>query len=177
MKDFILVLDAGTSSVKAFIIQRDFSIAARCDMDIEFFSPSLNAVEQDADEIYTKSVRVCSKAMQSAGIDATDVECIAITAQRGSGIFWDRKTGEPLRKMISWMDSRTLPISEGIEKDGWVPKLENRVMVSNGTLQLKLLSWELRNNPLINEKYRQGDLMFGGVDTWLIYKLTKGKSY
>jgi len=175
MKKYVMVIDEGTSSTRCLIFDRQFNIVSQSSEEINTFGTA-NEVEQDGNEIFEKSVEVCKKAMALAGIQPEEILCMGITNQRSTCLPWDRSTGEPLCKAINWADARTQGIVQQIIKDGWMDKIV-KVMMWPQSAPLLSLCWLIKNNELIKEKFKSNELMFGSIDTWMVYKLTGGKKY
>ena len=141
------------------------------------FADGENNVEQDGSEIYEKSLAACKSAIAKAAISPEAIGCIGITNQRGTSIAWDKLTGEPLCRGINWADTRTTDQYQKIQRDGWLDRLKDRMILPVNSVALLNLHWLVNHNERVKKKYQQNELMFGTIDTWLIYKLTGGKSY
>lgn len=176
-KEYILVIDEGTTSTKAFVFDKEFHVVAKNSIELCIFAEQEPFVLQDADEIYAKSIQACKNAMAEAGIYPEEIACIGITNQRGSCVCWDKLNGAPIQECITWQDTRTAHLSRKIHEDGWAEKISEHMAPPDGMLAILALSWLLKNDNRIKEKYDKNELMFGTLDTWLIYKLTGGKQY
>lgn len=172
---YVLVLDEGTSSTRAIIFDDQFRVVSRSSQELQVFTRD-HKVEQDGEEILQKSIDVCRDAIRKSGVDRSRIECMGITNQRTTCLPWDRKTGKPLYRAINWADSRTGDIFEKIRKDGWLDKLSSMMMI-NQCVPLLNLYWLLHNVEAVWEKAAANELMFGSMDTWLIYHLTKTNRY
>lgn len=154
-----------------------FNIVSQASMELDLAFPAENAVEQDPCGIFDKSLAVCKSALSKAGIGAEEIACMGIANQRGTSVAWDRATGEPLRPAISWQDARSAGLYAQIARDGWIEKMRPRSILPEGNVSLLNLHWMLENEPEVRARYQSGELLFGTVDSWLLYRLTGGKSY
>ena len=177
IKKYFLVIDESTTRAKAFVFDRGFRIIAQDSCEIKLFVDENNYIEQDGNEIYSACIVAMKSALNNGGVLPEEIIGIGITNQRGTSLAWDKTTGEPLGRAISWQDTRASGIGKKIESDGWIKKIQERMILPAGTLPLLNLFWLLNNNDLINQKYQQGELMYGTIDSWLIYKLTEGRKY
>lgn len=176
-KEYILAIDEGTTSTKAFVFDSEFRVIAKSSFELCIFAEQESFVLQDAEEIYSKSVEACKNALAEGGISPEEISCIGITNQRGSCVCWDKVSGAPIEKCITWQDTRTEQLSKEIREDGWAQKVAERMAAPEGSLAVLTLSWLLKNDGDIKKKYENDELMFGTLDTWLIYRLTGGKQY
>lgn len=176
-KEYILVIDEGTTSTKAFVFDKAFRVVAKHSIELRIFAEQEPFVLQDAEEIYSKSVQACKNAMAAAGIRPEEIACIGIANQRGSCVCWDKVSGKPIQECIIWQDTRTAALSQQLHAEGWAEKIADRMAPPDGMLAILTLSWLLKNDRAVKEKYQNNELMFGTLDTWLIYKLTGGKQY
>lgn len=174
-KKYVMVVDEGTSSTRCLIFDWKFNVVAKSSRELNIFMDS-DLVEQDGEEIFKKSVEVCKEAMINAGIRSEEILCMGITNQRSTSMTWDKSSGKPLCRAITWMDSRTDKIIKQIKKDGWMDKILKVMMVPQNAPLLDLC-WLIRNVELIKEKVKRNEVMFGGMDSWLIFKFTGGKKY
>lgn len=106
MKQYIMVIDEGTTGTRAIIFDDNFQPIAQSYDEFIQYTPNENMVEHDAMEIYEKSVKMCQNALEKASLSASDIRCIGITNQRNTALLWDKKTGEPLYHALVWQDSR-----------------------------------------------------------------------
>lgn len=169
----ILVIDEGTSSTRAAIYNENLERGEFCQVEIPLLSPSPDIVEQDANLIFTQSLAMAKEAMKGEKIDA-----IGITNQRETTILWDKNTGEPIHNALVWQDRRGADFCEFLKQNG----KENLLTQKTGLLADPYFSgfkirWLLQNIDGLDARAKNGEILFGTVDCWLIWKLTGGKSH
>ena len=177
MKKYLMIIDEGTTGTRTIIFDDKFNMISKAYQELTLITPDGEKVEQSFDEIYDKSVENCCAAMKEAGITADDVAAIGITSQRNTICIWDAETGKPYRNGIVWQDTRVGKLMEekGQAHQDWVMEINGcKVMFWNSDL---VLEWLMKDDPRIKEDLISGKALFGSVDTWLIWKLTGGKSY
>lgn len=178
MKNYVLVIDEGTTGTRALIFDKEFNIVSQCYEEFTQYTPSEDKVEHDAMEIYAKSVGVCREAIEKAKIASSDIAAIGITNQRATCLVWDKNTGVPLYNAIVWQDNRTAALCQEINDSEWGEKARKATGWTVAPVYSSLmLHWYLENVPEIKEKIESGEALFGTIDTWLIWKLTGGKSH
>ena len=178
MQSYIMAFDAGTTSVRCLIFDRQGRICGQVQEETTQYFPHPGWVEQDASEIWTKQLAVAREAMRWAGISAKDIAALGITNQRETVIVWDRVTGEPVSPAIVWQCRRTADYTS--QKKEEMPELDAIVRAKTG---LKFdpyfsgtkLRWILENVEGVRERAEKGELCFGTVDSWLIWNLTGGR--
>ena len=177
MGKYVLGIDQGTTGTTAVIFDRNANIIASAYSEFTQHFPQPGWVEHDAMEIWEVTMGVIEKALAKGEIPATDLAAIGITNQRETTVFWDKDTGEPVCRAIVWQDRRTLPICEELiakDKEG----IEDRtgfVIVPNAAATK--IRWLLDNDQKVREGVEQGKLLFGTIDTWLIWRLSKGAAH
>lgn len=178
MKKYIMVISAGANVIKATIYDEQFNIISKDSEKFTQYTPSSYRIEHDAMEIYEKSIDVCKHAIAAAGIGAKEIISLGITNQRSTCLVWDKTTGLPLERAITWQDSRTNSKCQEINESPWGEKARKAIgwKVSPAYSSLSL-NWYINNVPIIKEKIEAGDALFGTIDTWLIWKLTGGKKH
>lgn len=178
MKDYIMVIDEGTTGTRTIIYDRSFTQIANVYQELNVFTPDKNKVEQDFDEIFEKSLENCKKALSQAGLTASDIASIGIACQRNTTACWNKKTGKLYGRGIVWQDTRTAKALEEKNKHGhseMVMKINGfQVIACSGDL---FLEWMIQNNEKLKKDLFMGEVCFGTIDTWLIWKLTEGRSY
>jgi glycerol kinase len=178
MREYILVIDEGTTGTRAVIFDRAFRVISRSYKNLDLYTCPPDRTEQDFEEIYEKSVAACRLAMNDSGLTAGDILCMGIANQRNTVGLWDRRTGKPIRKGIVWKDTRTSELLErelGREYSVNGPQRCGRQFVtSTGTV---LLQWLMENEPETRRKLLSGDVIYGTIDTWLIWKLTHAATH
>lgn len=173
MKDYIMVIDAGTTGIRALIYNRDFKIVSFSYEEFTQYTPAEDRVEHDAEEIYEKAVRMCRSAMESAGIRAVDVAGIGITNQRATCVVWNKLTGRPLHRAIVWQDNRTAAECRKINSSGMGERVRKRTGWTVAPVYTSMMmKWYMDNVPEIREAVDNGEALMGTIDTWLIWNLT-----
>ncbi|MBR4392938.1 MAG: glycerol kinase GlpK [Oscillospiraceae bacterium] len=178
MAKYIMALDSGTTSNRCILFNHKGEMCAVAQKEFPQYFPKPGWVEHDANEIWQSQLSVAREALVKAGAKASDIAAIGITNQRETVIVWDRSTGQPICPAIVWQCRRTAEFAD--EMKGRVPGIVDKFQKKTG---LKFdpyfsgtkIRWILDNVPGAREKAEQGKLCFGTVDSWLIYKLTKGK--
>ena len=163
MEKYIMALDQGTTSSRCILFDKGGNICSMAQKEFTQIYPKPGWVEHNPVEIWSSQLAVLTEAMAMAGADGEDICGIGITNQRETTIVWDKETGEPVYNAIVWQCRRTAP---KIERTGLVPDA-----YFSGTK----IAWILDNVPGARERAEKGELLFGTVDSWLIYNLTKGK--
>lgn len=175
---FLLAIDQGTTSTRAIIFSAKGQPVASHQLELKQFYPADGWVEHDAMDIWWATETVCREAMHRARLTAADIAAIGITNQRETTVLWDRQTGVPVHHAIVWQDRRTAARCSGLKADGW----EERVQQKTGLLldpyfSATKLEWLLDHVPEARERAERGELACGTIDTWLLWKLTGGKSH
>jgi glycerol kinase len=173
---YLLALDQGTTSSRALVIDESGKVAAVAQKEFTQIFPQPGWVEHDPNEIWASQIGVAADALGRAGISAKDVAAIGITNQRETAVVWDRKTGEPIHNAIVWQDRRTAPICDKMKADSLEPMITQKSgLVIDAYFSGTKVQWLLDNVPGARDKANRGELAFGTVDSWLIWKLTDGK--
>ena len=178
MKQFVMALDAGTTSNRCILFDRRGNIRSVAQKEFTQYFPKPGWVEHDADEIWSTQLGVAVEAMTKIGAEAADIATIGITNQRETVIVWDKKTGEPICHAIVWQCRRTAGFCDKLMADG----LEDMIRQKTGLkidayFSATKIKWILDHVEGARERAKKGELLFGTVETWLIWKLTKGKVY
>ena len=176
MADFILAIDQGTTSTRAIVFDKKLNLKASAQKEFKQFYPASGWVEHDAEEIWKSVLFTVQAAIKKARIRAADIKSIGITNQRETTIIWDRITGKPIHKAIVWQDRRTANICKGLKAKG----LETLVTQKTGLLLDPYFSgtkvaWLLDNIKGARTRAVKGELCFGTIDSFLIWRLTGGK--
>lgn len=172
---YILVIDEGTTGTRALVIDRASQIKGQAYTEFTQYNPQPDRVEHDAEEIWTASLNMIHKALGEAGLTIHDMAAIGITNQRATTVVWDRATGKPITKAIVWQDTRTAGYIETIRAE-WAEKAYAHTGWALAPVYSALsLHWIMENVPGAAERAAAGELAFGTIDSWLIYKLTGGK--
>jgi len=177
MPDYILSLDQGTTSSRAIIFNRKGSIVAVSQKEFEQIYPKPGWVEHDAIEIWSTQVSVATEAMVKAGLNPRDIHAIGITNQRETTVVWDKETGLPVYNAIVWQDRRTSDYCDSIRKEDGEKIQQKTGLIIDSYFSATKVRWILENVKGAREKAEQGKLLFGTVDSWLIWKLSGGKCH
>ncbi len=173
---YILSLDQGTTSSRAVLFDEEGRIVKIVQKEFTQFYPKAGWVEHDPMEIWGSQSGVVSELLATTGIPAAEIAAIGITNQRETTIVWDRRTGKPVYNAIVWQCRRTADICSELKSTGFAPYIqENTGLVPDAYFSATKLKWILDNVEGAREKAAAGDLLFGTVDTWLIWNLTRGK--
>lgn len=175
---YILALDQGTTSCRATIIEQNGLIKASSQKEFRQIFPTPGWVEHDADEIWVTQTAVITEVVTNNGINPTDIAAIGITNQRETTVVWERKTGKPLYHAIVWQDRRTTEYCQELKNKGVEPLFKQRTgLVLDPYFSGTKLHWILKNIPGAFERAKRGELAFGTIDTWLVWKLTGGEKH
>jgi glycerol kinase len=178
MSKFIIALDQGTTSSRAVLFDERGSIQGIAQQEFTQIFPQSGWVEHNANEIWNTQLGVLQKLASEKKIDAKSIVAIGITNQRETTVIWDRKTGEPIYNAIVWQDKRTAFICEELKSRGLTDYVrENTGLVIDSYFSGTKIKWILDNVQGARQKAENGELAFGTIDTWLIWKLTNGKSH
>ncbi|SDT39778.1 glycerol kinase [Paenibacillaceae bacterium GAS479] len=175
-KEYILVIDEGTTGIKVIIFNRKFQAVKEVYEAIDTIYPGQGQVEQDAEEIYQTTIKLCRQAVKELGIAANEIECVGITNQRTSWLLWDKQTGKPIRNMVTWQDSRGAAQIEKFIKDERFDEKFPGLAPLLPPFYLPLALSEIKEHePEVVKKIEDKSVLWGNIDSWLIYKLTGGK--
>lgn len=176
MKKFIMALDAGTTSNRCILFNHSGEIVSVAQKEFTQIFPKPGWVEHDAREIWAAQLGVAVEAMSKAGVPASGIAAIGITNQRETTIVWDKKTGEPVYNAIVWQCRRTSGYCDYLKEKGLVDIFRKKTgLVIDAYFSATKLKWILDNVKDARRRAENGELLFGTVDTWLIWNLTKGK--
>lgn len=172
---FILALDQGTTSSRAIVFDHDGAIRAAAQKEFSQIFPQPGWVEHDPGEIWSTQIAVAAEALARAGLTAADVAAIGISNQRETTLVWDRATGAPVCNAIVWQDRRTAAHCDRLKSDGLEPRINAKTgLVIDAYFSGTKLAWILDQVPGVRKRAEAGELAFGTVDTWLIWKLSGG---
>ncbi len=175
---YILALDQGTSSSRAILFDENGSIFATAQKEFAQHFPQPGWVEHDAEEIWATQEAVASEVVNLAGLRPRDIAAIGITNQRETTVLWDRATGLPVAPAIVWQDRRTAPYIQRLRDEGCEPMLTATTgLVPDAYFSATKLAWLLEHVPDARTRALRGELAFGTIDSWLVYKLTGGKRH
>lgn len=175
MAEFILSLDQGTTSSRAIIFDKQGNMVATAQKEFTQIFPQPGWVEHDANEIWSTQLGVATEAVLKAGLTVNDIAAIGITNQRETTVVWDRDTHLPICNAIVWQDRRTAGYCDELKKDGTADKIRSKTgLVTDAYFSGTKLKWILDNVEGARDKAQKGQLCFGTVDSWLLWKLTNG---
>ena len=178
MAKYVMALDAGTTSNRCILFDAAGQICSVAQREFTQFFPQPGWVEHDGDEIFTTVLQVAQQAMANIGATAADIAAIGITNQRETTLVWDRHTGEPIHHAIVWQCRRTSGFCDDLKARGLTDMIGAKTgLLIDAYFSATKLRWLLDNVPGAREKARRGDLLFGTVDSWLIWKLTGGAAH
>ena len=173
---YILALDQGTTSSRALVINREGKICSTAQEEFQQIFPRSGWVEHDPNEIWSSQAHVASEAVAKLNINGDDIAAIGITNQRETTLVWDRKTGEPLYNAIVWQDRRTAEFCDELKEKGHVEEIQQKTgLILDAYFSATKVKWILDHVADAREKARKGELAFGTVDSWLLWKLTNGR--
>ncbi len=175
MSTYLLAIDQGTTSSRAIVFDADGRPRAVAQQEFRQFYPHDGWIEHDPEEIWSSSLQVCRDVLKEAGLDASQLAGIGITNQRETTLVWDRTTGEPVYQAIVWQDRRTSPLCDQLRRKGHETTLVERTgLLMDPYFSATKLAWILDNVEDVRARAERGDLAFGTVDTWLLWRLTGG---
>ena len=175
MSKYIMALDAGTTSNRCILFNKKGEMCSVAQREFTQFFPQAGWVEHDANEIWASMLGVAVEAMNKIGAVAKDIAAIGITNQRETAIVWDKNTGEPVYHAIVWQCRRTSEYCDSLKQKGLTDNYRKKTgLVIDAYFSGTKVKWILDNIPGARKKAENGDLLFGTVETWLIWKLTKG---
>lgn len=172
---YIIALDQGTTSTRAVLFDKSGAIVSSYGREIEQFYPAPGLVEHDAEELFFSSLRAVQRAMELAGASASDIAALGITNQRETAIVWEKKTGRPVCNAIVWQCRRTAGRCRQLEELGLTGTIRKKTgLIPDPYFSATKLEWILKNVPGARQRAERGELLFGTVDTWLVWRLTGG---
>ena len=176
MSKYIMALDSGTTSNRCILFDKKGRICSVAQKEFTQIFPQPGWVEHDADEIFSTQLEVARQALRNIGASASDIAAIGITNQRETTVVWDKLTGRPVYHAIVWQCRRTADYCEELRNDGLVERIQSKTgLVVDPYFSATKIRWILENVPGSREAADRGELLFGTVETWLIWKLTGGK--
>ena len=176
MAKYVMALDAGTTSNRCILFNQKGEVCSVAQRAFTQYFPKPGWVEHDADEIWASQLGVAVEALNKISAKAEDIAAIGITNQRETAIVWDKNTGEPIYNAIVWQCRRTSAYCDSLKEKGLTDKFREKTgLVIDAYFSGTKIKWILDNVEGARERAEKGELLFGTVDTWLIWKLTKGK--
>lgn len=175
MKQYVMALDAGTTSNRCILFDEGGRIVSVAQKEFTQYFPKPGWIEHDPNEIWSTQLGVAVEAMQKAGLAAENISAIGITNQRETVIVWDRTTGEPVYPAIVWQCRRTADICDALRAEGYTETIRQKTgLVIDAYFSATKIRWILEHVPGARERAEKGELLFGTVETWLIWKMTRG---
>ncbi len=176
MSKYILAFDQGTTSSRAIVFDRHGNIKSVAQKEFRQVFPKPGWVEHDPNEIWSTQLGVATEAILKAGLNIHDIKAIGITNQRETAVVWDRKTSQPVYNAIVWQDRRTASYCDALNADGTAKQIKEKTgLVTDAYFSATKVKWILDNVEGARAKAEKGELCFGTVDSWLLWKLTNGK--
>lgn len=178
MNQFILAIDQGTTSSRAILFSLKGEAVGSSQQEFRQYYPESAWVEHDPEEIWTSTLATCRAVIKQSGVSASEVKAIGISNQRETTLLWDRRNGKPLHNAIVWQDRRTASMCERLKASGKGPFVQEKTgLLLDPYFSATKLAWLLENIPGARELANQGQLAFGTVDTFLLWRLTNGQSH
>ena len=176
MSQYILSFDQGTTSSRAIIFNKKGEIVAVAQKEFTQIFPEPGLVEHDANEIWSTQLGVAAEVISKANLTVADIAAIGITNQRETTVVWDRASGQPIHNAIVWQDRRTASYCDELRAGGEHVKIQEKTgLILDAYFSATKVKWILDHTPGARERAAKGELCFGTVDSWLVYKLTNGQ--
>ena len=176
--DYVLAIDQGTTSSRAIVFNHDSATVGEAQREFTQHYPRPGWVEHDANEIWDVTLGVMREALEDAGVSPGDIAAIGITNQRETVVMWDKETGEPVHHAIVWQDRRGAQICSDLSEQGYDEMVANKTgLVIDAYFSGSKVRWLLENVDGLKERAQNGEVLFGTIDTWVIYKLTGGRAH
>ncbi|MGI5887929.1 MAG: glycerol kinase GlpK [Oscillospiraceae bacterium] len=173
---YLMSLDSGTTSSRCLIFDEDGNVVSKSLKEFTQIFPQPGWVEHDPMEIWQTTVEVSTDALRRSGLTASDIAAIGITNQRETTVMWDKNTGLPVYNAIVWQCRRTAPLADELKKSGKPDMIRSKTgLVPDAYFSGTKIRWILDNVPSVRERAEKGNILFGTIDTWLIWNLTRGK--
>ncbi|HKJ33165.1 MAG TPA: glycerol kinase GlpK [Balneolales bacterium] len=177
-KKFILAIDQGTTSSRAILFDHAGRIVSEAQKEFEQYFPHPGWVEHDPAEIWTSQASVVTEAITKVGANGKNLAAIGITNQRETTVVWDRDTGEPIYNAIVWQDRRTSDFCDKLKEEGWTEKIQKKTgLIIDSYFSGTKIKWILDHVEGARKKAEAGKLAFGNIDTWLVWKFTRGEKH
>jgi glycerol kinase len=175
---YVLAIDQGTTSSRAIVFRGDISIAASAQQEFPQHFPASGWVEHEPEDIWTSTIMVCRDALEKAGLGPKDIAAIGITNQRETTVVWDRATGTAVHRAIVWQDRRTADICAKLRGEGHEPTISAKTgLIIDPYFSGTKVAWILDHVPGARERAMRGELLFGTVDCYLLWRLTGGRAH
>lgn len=176
MAKYVMALDAGTTSNRCILFNEKGEIVSLAQKEFTQYFPQPGWVEHDASEIWSTQLGVAVEAMSKVGADAEDIAAIGITNQRETVVVWDKETGEPICPAIVWQCRRTAEYCDSLKERGLTEMIRKKTgLIIDAYFSGTKIKWILEHVDGATQRAEKGELLFGTIETWLIWKLTKGR--
>lgn len=176
MPQYLLSIDQGTTSSRAIIFDQQGQVVTTAQQEFEQHFPQDAWVEHQPQQIWQSVLQTCQQALQQANVQSTDIAGIGITNQRETTVLWDKQTGEPIYNAIVWQDRRTAEYCQQLKEQGHEPEVQQKTgLLLDPYFSASKINWLLEHVEGAREKAERGQLAFGTIDTYLLWKLTDGK--
>lgn len=176
MKNYVLAIDQGTTSSRAIIFNKQSEVVAKSQMEFSQICPQNGWVEHNPDEIWETVYQLIKETLFKSGLQLKDICAIGITNQRETTVIWDKLTGKPIYNAIVWQSRQSQEICDKLIEDGYEELIHQKTgLVVNPYFSASKIRWILDNVPGSYERAKKGELLFGTIDTYLVWKLTEGK--
>jgi len=173
---YILALDQGTTSSRALVVNKEGRICAVAQKEFEQIFPQSGWVEHDPNEIWSSQASVAAEAIAKMNVTGAQIAALGITNQRETTIVWDRKTGKPVHNAIVWQDRRTAAYCDELKSGGHAEMIQQKTgLILDAYFSATKIKWILDHVDAARQKAQKGELAFGTVDAWLVWKLTNGR--
>ena len=178
MTDYILSIDQGTTSTRAMLFNKDFDIKGSSQTEFKQFFPKDGCVEHDPEEIMNTIYQTVREVLERAKVTSKEIVSIGITNQRETVVLWNKKTGKPIYNAIVWQDRRTAGYCNKLKSQGLSEKIQKITgLIIDSYFSATKIKWLLENINGAKEDAEKGELLFGTIDSWIIWNLTEGKSH
>ncbi|MDI9484711.1 MAG: glycerol kinase GlpK [Bacillota bacterium] len=175
---YVLAIDQGTTGTTVILFDRQSEMVGKVYQEFTQYYPKPGWVEHDALEIWAGTLELLERIFQETGVNPADVAAIGVTNQRETMVLWDRKTGEPVTRAIVWQCRRTAGICDDLRRQGLEPLFKQKTgLILDAYFSGTKLKWVFDHRPELRERAGKGELAFGTIDSWLIYKLTGGQRH
>ncbi|MDT5060084.1 MAG: glycerol kinase [Acidobacteriota bacterium] len=175
---YILAIDQGTTGTKVIIFDREGHVRSRAYSEFTQHYPKPGRVEHDADEIWNVTIGLVAEALSKAGASASEIKAIGITNQRETALMWDRRSAQPVGRAIVWQDRRTATICDELKARGLEDTFKRKTgLVVDAYFSGTKVKWLLDNTDGLRARALKGEIAFGTIDSWLVWKLTGGRSH
>jgi glycerol kinase len=176
MKKYILVLDQGTTSSRSIIFDYGGNVVSQSNKEFNQIYPKPGWVEHDPEEIVDTQLYTINRVIKQSNINPEEIAAVGITNQRETTVLWDKNTGKPLHNAIVWQDRRTRDICHDLQAEGFDKEIKTRTgLVTDAYFSGTKVKWLMDNFPEIRKRVANGEALFGTIDSWLLYNLSKGK--